>query len=111
MHLDIWSPGTALHKNQEVCNIINAMRDLTQFIILYITTYTKAESLAKLFMEEVVLSFGRVAVAVVDTDRQFKGSFEEMCKFLQIKFWPLACGNHKVKSVEKYHRLLKKHKP
>ena len=31
-----------------------------------------------------------------------------MCNFLQIKLWPLPCGNHKVNSVEKYHRLLNK---
>ena len=51
MHINIWSPGTALSKNQEGCHLLNAMCDLKIFIILSITTYTKEESLAKLFME------------------------------------------------------------
>ena len=61
-------------------------------------------------MEEVVLSFGIIAVVVVHTDSRFTGAFESICKFLQIKFWPLARGNHKVNSVENYHQFLKKHK-
>ena len=59
-------------------------------------------------MEEVVLSFGMVAVVVVDSDSRLRSAFEEMCKCLKIKFWPLARGNHKGNSVEKYHRFLNK---
>ena len=109
MHIDIWSPLTVLHKNQEGCRLINDMCDLTQFVILSIKTDTKAESLAKLFMEEVVLSFGMVALVLVDADRRFRGAFEEMFKCLQITFWNLARGNHRINSVEKYHRFFKKH--
>ena len=61
------------------------MCDLTQFIILYITTDTKAESLAKLFMEEVMLLFLMLAVLVLDADIQFIGAFEEMSKCLKTK--------------------------
>ena len=57
IHIDIWSAGTVLYKNQERCHLFKAMCDLTQFIIFSITTDNKAESLSKLFMEEVVLSF------------------------------------------------------
>ena len=46
-------------------------------------------------MEEIVLSFGMVAVVVVDADSQLLVSFERMCKFPQIIFWPLARRNHK----------------
>ena len=44
------------------------MCDLTQFIISSIATDTKAESLAKLFREEIMLSFFMVAVVVVYSD-------------------------------------------
>ena len=108
MHLDICSSGTALHKNQEGCHLLNAIFNLTQFIISSITTDTKAESLAKLFMEEGVLSFGMVSVVVLDADSRFRGSFEEMCKCLQITLWNLASSNNKGNSVEKYHRFLNK---
>ena len=52
IHLNIWSPGTELHNNQEGCHIFNTMCGLKQFIITSITTDTKVESLAKLFMKE-----------------------------------------------------------
>ena len=49
-----------------------------------------------------------IAVLVLDTESRFRGALEEMCKCLQITFWPLARGNHKGNSVEKYHRFLNK---
>ena len=60
INLGIWSPGTAIYKNQEGCHLLNAICDLTHFIILSITTDTKSKSLAKLFMEEFMSSLGMV---------------------------------------------------
>ena len=79
------------------------MCDLTQFIISTITFDIKAETLAKLFMENVVLAYGMVAVVVVDDGSTFKGLFQDMCSALKLTLWPLARGNHKGNSVEKYH--------
>ena len=59
-------------------------------------------------MESVVLSFGMVAVIVVDADSKFQGIFESLCDTLKLVFWPLARGNHKALSVERYHRFLNK---
>ena len=84
------------------------MCDLTQFLISSITINTKVESLAKLFMEEVMLSFGMVSVVLLDTDSRFRCVFEAMFKFLQIILWLLARGNHKVNSAKTYHRFLNK---
>ena len=64
IHLDIWSPGSALHTNQEVFHLLNTMCYLTQFVLLYIMTYTKVEALAKFLMEEVMLLFCMVAAVV-----------------------------------------------
>ena len=55
-----------------------------------------------------MLSFGKVAVVVVDADSKFLHSFKEMCKRLNISLWPLSRGNHKGMSVERYHRFLNK---
>ena len=71
------------------------MCDLTQFVISSVTTITTAESLAKLFMEEVVLSYGMIAILVVDADSWFNGNFEAMCKILRITSWQLSRRNHK----------------
>ena len=108
MHIDIWSPEAAMHNNQEVCHPLNYMCDLTQFLVSFITTYTKSEALAKLFMEEFMILFDLVAVVVVDADRWFRGAFEEMCKNFLIKFWPIAHVNNKGNIVKKYQRLLNK---
>ena len=59
-------------------------------------------------MEQVILTFGMVAVVVVDTDSRFRSTFEAMCKLLKLIFWPLSRGNHKGNSVERYHRFLNK---
>ena len=47
-------------------------------------------------------------MVVVDANSQFRGALEAMCKLLKIKLWNLAHENHKLNSVEKYHRFLNK---
>ena len=75
------------------------MCDLTQFVISSVTTSTTAESLAKLFMEEVVLPYAIIAILVVDAGGQFKGIFEAMCKILRITYWQLSRRNHEENRV------------
>ena len=87
---------------------MNAMCDPTQSVISSIVTDANAETLSKLFMEQVVLRFGIVAVIVVDAYTKFLSTFEAMCSILGIHFWPLARCNHKGLSLEKYHRFLNK---
>jgi hypothetical protein len=84
------------------------MCDLSTFVVSSITNDTKAETLARVFIEQVVLTFGTCAVIVVDADSSFRGTFEAMCSILKIRFWALARNNHKGLSVEHYHRFLNK---
>ena len=49
-----------------------------------------------------------VGVVVVDTGSRFRGAFEAIFSCLQITFFYLARGNHKVNCVEKCHRFLNK---
>ena len=53
-----------------------------------------------------MLLFGMLAVVLVYTDIQLRGTFEEMCNFPKIKFWPRARIYHKVNGVKKYHIFL-----
>ena len=108
MHLDMWSPGDVLKTRKDGGHLLNCMCDLTQFIVSCLTTTTTAEALGKLFMEDVVLTFGMVAIVVVDAGSRFRGTFEAMCKILKLTLWPLSRGNHKGDSVEHYHRFLNK---
>ena len=81
---------------------------LTQFFISNITTETHAENLAKHFMKNLVLLFSMVPILFVDSHSWFKSVFKDICAALGIIYWPLARGNHKGMSIEKYHRFLKK---
>ena len=87
---------------------MNCMCNLTQLVISIIVDDACSEILAKLFIEQVVLSFGMVAVVVVDADGKFLSLFENMCLALGFIFWPLVRDNHKGNSVGKYHRFLNK---
>ena len=59
-------------------------------------------------MEIFVLSFGMVVILIIDADSRFKSIFKDMCAVLGIIYWPLAFGNQKSMSVEKYHLFLNK---
>ena len=108
MHVDLWMPGKLLEEEGRTLQLMNCMCDLTQFFIFIIVKEANSMNLGKLFMEQVVLSFGMVAVVVVDADSKFLHFFKDMCKQLNIKLWPLSRGNHKGMSVERYHRFLNK---
>ena len=105
MHLDIWSPGSVLNEHEEGGHILNCMYNLTQCIVSYRVIDTRSEALSNLFMEQVILTFGIVAVAVVDADRRFLSTFEATYKPIKLTFWPLSRVNHKGNSVERYHRF------
>ena len=108
MHVDIWSPVHLVHNKKDTIQLMNLMCDLTQFFISSVVRNINVEILANTFMEGFALSFGMTSLGIVDADSKFWGVFEEKCKALKIHLWPLAWGNHKVLSVEKYHRFLNK---
>jgi len=109
-YVDLWQSGIQMTSRDETYYVLNCMCDLTQFVISTIVTDSISSSLAKVFMEQVVLSYRMVAVIIVDVDSKFHGSFSTMCNLLNITFWPLACYNHKGLSIERYHHL-SEHKP
>ena len=86
MHLDIWSPVNVLNKHEDGRHILMCMCDLTQFIVSYILIDTRSEDLSISFMEQVILTYGMVAVVVVDADSWFRSTFESMCKLLKLIF-------------------------
>ena len=108
MHVDVWIHGKLVDDIGHSIQVMNCMCNLTQVIINILVNNVRAKTLAKLFMEQVVLSFGMVDVIVVDADRKFLSLFKEMCFRLDLIFWPLARGNNKANNVGKYHRFLNK---
>ena len=108
MHLDLWAPGEITNDKGEKGYLLNALCDLTQFVVSIVTFDVSSNNLGKLFMEHVFLSFGCCAVVVVDDGSNFKGEFAEMCKILKLTLWTLSRGNHKGNGAERYHRFLNK---
>ena len=82
MHVDLWMPGKLIDGKGQTLQLMNAMYNLKQFIVSILVTEANSEMLGKLFMEQVIFTFGIVAVVVVDANRKFLHLFEEMCKVL-----------------------------
>ena len=104
----LWIPSKLTDKNSHKLQLMNALGNLTQFIVSILVNEATSKILGKLFIEQVVFTFDMVAVVVVDADSEFLHLFEEMCKALGVIFWPLSRGNHKGNDVKRYHRFLNK---
>ena len=109
IHTDLWSPGSsATDSRGNTGYLLNSLCNLPQFVVSTPTFDITAADLAKLFMEEVFLTFGMCAVVVVDDGSNFKGIFKEMCEHLKLTYCCISRGNHKSNSAKKYHRSLNK---
>ena len=69
---------------------MNAICNLTQFVVSKPTYNITTENLAKLFMEEIFLNFGTCAVIVINDDNAFKGKSQKMCESLRITYWLIS---------------------
>ena len=87
MHVELWIPGKLVHNDGKTLQLMTCMCKLTRFVISIMIDDARSEILAKLFMEQVVLSFGMVAVVIVYADSKFLGLLEKMCLGLDFIFW------------------------
>ena len=79
-------PGKLLDKDGKNLQLMNTMCDLTQFMVSMRIADTTAKLIGKIFMEQVVFTFGLVAVIFVDADSNFLTVFEDMCNRLVFIF-------------------------
>jgi hypothetical protein len=107
LHVDLWAPGDIANYRGETY-LMNAMCDLTGFVLVNATNDITAGNLARLFVQEVLLKIGFCGLVVVDDGSTFKGLFEQVCLLLGINYHPASPGNHKAVSVEHFHRFLNK---
>ena len=105
LSVDIWKPGTVTNF-RGYNGLLNAMCDMTQFVVSVPIERTDSSYIARMFMECVLLKFGICAMVVVDEGSEYRRTFEQMCKALVIRFHPVAKRNHKAVGVERYHRFL-----
>ena len=108
LHIDLWQPGKTEERFSGSTHLLAAMCDLTGFVICHPVKDTTANSLARIFMEEVLLKVGLCGLVVVDAASVFLSVFKEMCDALGLRFHPAARGNHKAVSVERFFRYLNK---
>jgi len=103
--VDIWKPGET--KNADGYKmLLNAMCDMTQFIVSTPIKTTESTFLARTFMEHVLLKFGLCVMVVCDAGSEFRGHFQSMCEVLKLRFHPVAKRNHKAVGVERFHKFL-----
>lgn len=106
--MDLRSHGHQDDNNGNKGYLMNAMCDITQFVVSSLTVDISVASLAQLFVANIILSFGMCSAVVIDDVSTFKGAFISICIVLDIRQWCLARGNYRGNSVERYHRFLNK---
>ena len=79
------------------------MCDMCQWVICVSITATDASYLDQMFMEHVLLKFGICMMVVCDDRNEFRGTVENMCNKLNIKFHIVAKRNHKAVGVERFN--------
>ena len=79
---------------------MNAMYDITQFIVVVLVPNETESALVDHFMHHVLLKFSIYHLVLLDDDRRLKGVFSEVYKELYINFDILAKINHKGLLVE-----------
>ncbi len=107
LHVDLWAPGDISNYRGDTY-LMNAMCDLTGFVLVNATNNISAHDLARLLVQEVLLKVGFCGLLVVDDGSTFKGLFQTVCSILNIDIHVAARGNHKAVGVEHFHRFLNK---
>ena len=87
---------------------MNAMCDMSQFVVVVPVTNESSAILAENFFQHVLMKFGLCHLVVIDDGTPFKGAFVAMCKALALNYDILAKRNHKGLTVEHFHRFLNK---
>ena len=103
--IDLWAPGE-ISEYTGRNHLLNAMCDMTQFVVFIATEFVTASHLARLFMEGVLLKFGLCSMIIVDDDSKFKSTFVEMAACLRLRLHVAAARSHKTVGVERFHRFL-----
>lgn len=103
--VDIWKPGDTTNIDGFKM-LLNAMCDMTQFIVSTPIKTSESTFLARTFMEHVLLKFGLCVMVVCDAGSEFRGHFQAMCETLNLRFHLVAKRNHKAVGVERFHKFL-----
>ena len=104
MSVVLWQPGEISDYTGRN-RLINAMCDMTQFVVSIATEFIIASHLARLSMLGVLLKCGICALIVVDADNKFKCTFVYMANTLKIRAHVVVARNHKTVEVEGFRNF------
>jgi hypothetical protein len=107
LHVNLWAAGEIANYRGDAY-LLNAMCDLTGFVLVNATNNIAAHDLARLFVQEVLLKIGFCGLVVVDDGGNLKGLFVAVCDILSIIIHVAAHGNHKAVGIERFHKFLNK---
>jgi hypothetical protein len=105
LHIDLCAPGDIANYRGDTY-LLNAMCNLTGFVLVPATSNITAHNLARRFAQDVLLKIGFCGVVVVDDGSTFKGLFKTVCLMLGLSFHVAAKDNHKAVGVEHFHWFL-----
>ena len=105
LHADPWCPGDFTDYTRSYY-LLNAMCDLTQFVVVVSVPGATSALIAKYFMQDFLLKFGLCLLVVIDDGTPFKATITTACESLKISFECATKRNHKSLLVEKNHRFL-----
>ena len=80
-HMDLLLPGYSVLESQEQATVINCMCDLIFLISSFISALA-ALSLEKLFIENVIFTFGMAGVLVIYSGSKLMKEFSKICTIL-----------------------------
>ena len=107
IHVDLWMPGKYTDSNSNMA-LMNAMCDMSQFVVVVSLTNESSATLAENFFQHVLIKFDVCHLVVIDDGTQFKGAFVVMCTALDLNYDIFAKRNHKGSTVEHFLRYLNK---
>ena len=107
LNVDLWCPGDSV--NCEGKNyLLNAMFDITQFVVTVLISGCTSATIAHQFMHDVLMNFGLYHLVVIDDGTPFNIVFTTMCDCLIINYAVVSKHNYKGVSVKRSHRFLNK---
>ena len=84
------------------------MYDITQFVVYVPVPGCTSTIISKFVMQDFLLKFGLCSLVVLDIGDSFKRVFTSMCDAFHLQYDIVAKRNHKVVTVERFHRFLNK---
>ena len=107
LHVDLWMPNKYTD-NRGSMALINAMRNMSQFVVVVSIPDETSTTLANDFFQHILIKFGMCHLAVLDVDNSFAGALVAVCKSLKLNYDIFTKRNRKESVIEHFHRFLNK---